>query len=77
MKTSQWKFKVVYAILNGLFFIVLSWLFSYFIGDKEYSSNIGHLLFQGAFFGVFMGIVYPYILGKLGIKFLSSKTDKQ
>ncbi|ESU21436.1 hypothetical protein FEDK69T_25030 [Flavobacterium enshiense DK69] len=60
--------------MNGLSFIGIYWLFSYFIGDKDYS--IIHLLFKGLFVGVFMEIVYPYILEKTRIKFSSSKIKK-
>lgn len=74
-KKTLWKPKALAVLENGLFFMATYCLYSYLIGETDYT--IAELLFQSTFFGLFMGIGYPYLLGKIGIKFVSNKTKKQ
>lgn len=69
----NWKFRIVSAILNGLLFVGIMCLMDYFIIGEFQSPN--SYLFQGLFFGIFMGIGFPYVSQKFGMKF-SSKIGK-
>lgn len=66
----NWKFKIVSVILTGLLFIGSLCLFDYLI-DGEFQS-MNSYLFQGLFFGVFMGIGFPFVTQKFGQKFTSN-----
>jgi hypothetical protein len=66
----NWKQRIIVALLNGLVYIGILWLFDYFTEDQLYSTN--ELLFQGLFFGFFMGIAFPFVVKKFGHKFTSS-----
>ena len=63
----NWKFRIVSAILTGLLFIGIMCLMDYLL-DGEFQS-LNSYLFQGIFFGVFMGIGFPYVTQKFGTKF--------
>ena len=65
----NWKFKIVSAILTGLLFVGIMCLMDYFIAGEFQSLN--SYLFQGLFFGIFMGIGFPYVTQKFGTKFTS------
>jgi hypothetical protein len=65
----NWKFRIVSAILTGLLFIGIMCLMDYFL-DGEFQS-LNSYLFQGIFFGIFMGIGFPYVTQKFGTKFTS------
>lgn len=65
----NWKFRIVVAILTGLSFVVTMCLMDYWL-EGNFKSLTGYL-FQGIFFGVFMGIGFPYLTEKFGTKFVS------
>lgn len=65
----NWKFKIVSAILTGLLFVGIMYLMDYLI-DGDFQS-LNSYIFQGIFFGVFMGIGFPYLTEKFGTKFTS------
>ena len=65
----NWKFRIVSAILTGLLFVGIMCLMDYFL-DGEFQS-LNSYLFQGIFFGIFMGIGFPYVTQKFGTKFTS------
>ena len=65
----NWKFRIVSAILTGLLFVVIMSLMDYLLNGSFKSLN--SYLFQGIFFGIFMGIGFPYVTEKFGKKFTS------
>jgi hypothetical protein len=65
----NWKFRIVSAILTGILFVGIMCLMDYFL-DGEFQS-MNSYLFQGIFFGIFMGIGFPYVTQKFGTKFTS------
>jgi len=65
----NWKFRIVSAILTGLLFVGIMCLMDYLLGGEFQSMN--SYLFQGIFFGIFMGIGLPYVTQKFGTKFTS------
>ncbi len=65
----NWKFRIVFAILTGLLFIGIMCLLDYWL-DKSLQS-LNSYLFQGIFFGLFMGIGFPYVTEKFGKRFTS------
>lgn len=69
MIKQNWKFRIVSAILTGLLFVGALCLMNYIL-DGEFQS-LNSYLFQGTFFGIFMGIGFPYITQKFGSKFIS------
>ena len=58
------KFRIVFSILNGIMFVGIMCLIDYLIKGNFQSLN--SYLFQGIFFGLFMGIGVPYVLQKFG-----------
>jgi hypothetical protein len=69
----NWKIKVVLSILIGLLFVGIMSLIHYWIDGNFQSLN--SYLFQGIFFGLFMGIGFPYVTQKFGSK-ITSKLGK-
>ena len=69
----NWKFRIISAILTGTIFVFILYLFDLFFGEK--TQTINGLIFQGVFFGIFMGIGFPYVIKKFGKKF-TSKLEK-
>ena len=65
----NWKFRIVSAILTGLLFVGILCLMDYLL-DGEFQS-LNSYLFQGTFFGIFMGIGFPYVTQKFGTRFTS------
>lgn len=65
----NWKYRIISAILTGLLYVGILMLFDYFSDEKLYSLN--SLIFQGIFFGVFIGIGCTYVTEKFGTKFTS------
>ena len=65
----NWKFRIVSAILTGLLFVGIMSLMDYLLNGSFKSLN--SYLFQGIFFGIFMGIGFPYVTEKFGKKFTS------
>ena len=65
----NWKFRVVSVILTGLLFVGIKCLIDYWMDGNFQSLN--SYLFQGVFFGVFMGIGFPYVTQKFGKRFTS------
>jgi hypothetical protein len=61
------KLRVIFALLTGVSYTLMLWLFDYFSDDNLYS--IGNLIFQGVGFGLLFGIGFPYINEKLAGKF--------
>lgn len=66
----SWKFKVTQVIIYILMFVGLLLIKDYFF-EKEFQSIVKYLL-QGIFFGFFMGILHPYLMGKFGKGITSS-----
>ena len=60
----NWKFRIVSAILTGVLFVGTMRLMDYWTGGGFQSLN--SYLFQAIFFGVFMGVGFPYLLQKFG-----------
>lgn len=52
------KLKIVQAVILGLTFGGILFLFGFILDEKF---NIGQFIFQATFFGVFMGILFPVI----------------
>lgn len=69
----NWKFRIASAILTGLLYVGILCLLDYLFNANLQSLNI--YLFQGIFFGIFMGIGFPYIMQKFGTK-ITSKLGK-
>lgn len=69
MIKQNWKFRIVSAILTGLLFVGVLCLMNYVLDGELQSLN--SYLFQGIFFGICMGIGFPYITQKFGSKFIS------
>ncbi len=65
----SWKFRIIFAIVTAIGYSFLLWAFDYFSDEKTYSIN--SLIFQGIFFGISMGIGFPYVTQKFGTKFTS------
>jgi hypothetical protein len=65
----SWKYRIISAILTGLLYVGILMIFDYFSDEELYSVNI--LIFQGIFFGVFMGLGFPYVTEKFGTRFTS------
>lgn len=65
----DWKFKIVSAILTGGLFVGILCSMDYWIDGNFKSLN--SYLFQGIFFGIFMGVGFPYIIEKFGTNFTS------
>lgn len=65
----NWKSRIVSAILSGLLFVGIMCLMDYLL-DGEFQS-LNSYLFQGTFFGIFMGIGFPYVTQKFGARFTS------
>lgn len=65
----NWKFRIVFAIITGLLFVGIMCLMDYLLQGNLRSLN--SYLFQGVFFGIFMGIGSPYVTEKFGAKFVS------
>lgn len=64
-----WKFKVALAILSGLLFAGTLGLMDYWIDGNLKSLN--SYLFKGMFFGIIVGVGFPYIIENFGTKFTS------
>jgi len=65
----NWKFRIISAILTGLLFVGIMCLMDFWLNGELQSLN--SYLFQGIFFGVFMGIGFPYVTEKFGKRFTS------
>jgi hypothetical protein len=65
----NWKFTVVSSILTGFLFVGIICLMDYWM-DGDFQS-LNSYLFQGIFFGVFLGIGFPYVTQKFGKRFTS------
>jgi len=65
----KWKVKILNAILTGLLFVGIMCLMDYLLDGNLKSLN--SYLFQGAFFGIFMGLGFPYLFQKFGTKYAS------
>lgn len=66
----NWKIRIISAILNGTMFVAILCLMDYIFFDGFQS--LYSYLFQGVFFGLFMGIGFPYVMEKFGKRFTSS-----
>lgn len=66
----NWKIRIISALLTGATFVGIISLMDYFLFDGFQS--LYSYLFQGVFFGLFMGIVFPYAMEKFGKRFTSS-----
>ena len=64
----NWKVKILSVILIGLLYGGIMSLIDYWT-DGGFKSTIGYVI-QGAFFGIFMGLGFPYFLKIFGTKFL-------
>ncbi len=60
----NWKYIVISAILHGSLFAFILYLFDLF--SEEKTQTVNGLIFQGVFFGIFMGIGFPYVTKKFG-----------
>lgn len=65
----NWKFRIISAILIGLMFVGIMCLMDYLMDGKFQSLN--SYLFQGIFFGIFMGIGFPFLMQKFRTKYTS------
>ena len=65
----NWKYRIISAILTGAMYVGILCLMDYFFNDGFQSMN--SYLFQGVFFGLFMGIGFPYVMDKFGKRFTS------
>ncbi len=66
----NWKFRIISAILTGSLFVFILYLFDLFFDEKTLTVN--GLIFQGVFFGIFVGIGFPYVSEKFGKRFAST-----
>ncbi len=66
----NWKLKIASALYMGLFFVSALCLTHYLI-DRELQ-NISNYIFQGIFFGILGGLVFPYMLERYGKGIASS-----
>ncbi len=69
----NWKQKSIFAVVIGSLHAFLLWLIDQFI-DNDFQTPTG-LLFQGVFFGLFMGFGMPYLMSKFP-KILTSNLGK-
>jgi hypothetical protein len=65
----SWKYLIKSAIFNGVLYVGVLMIIDYFTDEELHSLN--SLIFQGIFFGVSMGLVYPYLIEKFGTRFTS------
>lgn len=67
--TFQWKHRIITIILTGFLYVGILMMFDYLSNEKTNSLN--SLIFQGVFFGVFMGLGFPYLTEKFATRFTS------
>ena len=65
----SWKYLIKSAIFNGVLYVGVLMIIYYFTDEELHSLN--SLIFQGIFFGVFMGLGFPYVTEKFGTRFTS------
>jgi hypothetical protein len=65
----NWKLKIVAVVINGSLFAAAMCLVDYSM-DGKFKSLLNYVL-QGVFFGIFMGIGFPYLMEKFGGRFAS------
>ena len=65
----NWKYRIITAILIGLLYVGTLMMFNYFSDEKLYSLN--NLIFQGIYFGILVGLGFPYLIEKFGTRFTS------
>ncbi len=70
----NWKYRVIFALLTGVFYTLMLWLFDYFSDENLYST--GSLIFQGVGFGMLFGIGFPYVSEKFAGKFSKNRGMK-
>lgn len=63
------KQKLIISVLSGSIFALGVLMMDYFIFDDLKSSGI--YVFQGAFFGMFMGLGFPFLFQKFGNKLIT------
>src|SRR5690606_13602950 len=63
-------YRILSAISAGIVYVGILSLFNLFSDETVYSTN--SLIFQGVFFGIFIGIGMPYVAEKFGKRFASS-----
>jgi hypothetical protein len=68
-----WKQKLVFGIVMGCFHTLFLWLIDRFVTD-DFQTARG-LIFQGVFFGIFMGFGMPFLMNKFPKIFVGT-TDK-
>lgn len=69
MTKQNWKFKIVSVVITGLLFAGIMSLMDYWL-DGGFESALSYV-FQGLFFGILMGLGFPYLMEKFGGKFAS------
>ena len=65
----NWRYRILFAVLTGLSYSGMLYLFDFFSENKLHSTN--SLIFQGIFFAIFFGLGFPYLIEKFGGKFAS------
>jgi len=63
MKKINWKYRILYAILIGILYTGLLYIFSCSINDITFPSK--GLIIQGVFFGIFFGFGFPFLMEKI------------
>ena len=71
----NWKFRIIYGILFGSLFSFILFLFDLF--SEERTQTVNGLIFQGLFLGLFIGIGFPYVTGKLGKRIKPKLTENE
>ena len=64
----SWKGRLLFAVLNGLFFTLLLCILDLFSPSSYYTWP--SLIFQGVTFGLLMGLGMPYFFTRVGNRFL-------
>jgi hypothetical protein len=70
----KWKYQIISIIMIGLLYVGLLVAVDYFFSEK--TNSLQSYIFQGVFFGVFMGLAFPYVSKKFGIR-LTSRIGKK
>ena len=66
----NWKYRIISALFTGTMFVAILCIMDYFF--FEGFQSLYSYLFQGIFFGLFMGIGFPYVMEKFGKRFTST-----
>ena len=70
----KWKSRIISGVFMSFLYVSIALIFDYFFDETSYSLNI--LIFKGLFFGIFMGIGFPYITEKFRIHYYSENRKK-